>query len=103
MGEGDAPRGIFAVRADGGGLRELTTRPPFDANDFKDSSVSPDGTLVGYRGDDGPGGLFRSHVLDLRTGQDRVLPRPVWRRPRRRPCSRLTAGRSSTCARSAQQ
>ena len=76
QGEGDLPPGIFAVQADGGGVRELTTRTPFDANDFKDSGVSPDGTRIGYRGDDGPGGLFRSHILDLRTGQDRVLPQP---------------------------
>ncbi len=76
QGEGDLPPGIFAVQADGGGVRELTTRTPFDANDFKGSSVSPDGTRIGYRGDDGPGGLFRSHILDLRTGQDRVLPLP---------------------------
>ena len=70
------PPGIFAVRPDGSGLREISTRPAVDANDFKDISVSPDGTRIGYRGDDGPGGLFRSHVLDLRTGADRVLPRP---------------------------
>ncbi len=72
----DQPPGLFAIRADGGGMRELTTRPPFDSNDFKDSGVSPDGTRIGYRGDDGPDGYFRSHILDLRTGQDRVLPQP---------------------------
>ena len=70
------PPGIFAVRPDGSGLREISTRPAVDANDYEDISVSPDGTRIGYRGDDGPGGLFRSHVLDLRTGADRVLPSP---------------------------
>jgi Tol biopolymer transport system component len=76
QGEGDSSPGIFAVRADGREVRELTTRTPFDANDFKDSGVAPDGTRIGYRGDDGPGGRFRSHILDLRTGQDQVLPQP---------------------------
>ena len=77
MGEGDSHRGIFAIQADGGGIRQLTTRPAVDANDFLDSGVSPDGSQIGYRSDDGPGGLFRSHILDLRTGEDRVLPGPA--------------------------
>ena len=46
-------------------------------NDFLDSGVSPDGSQIGYRSDDGPGGLFRSHILDLQTGEDRVLPGPA--------------------------
>ena len=44
------PPGIFAVRPDGSGLREISTRPAIDANDYEDISVSPDGTRIGYRG-----------------------------------------------------
>lgn len=76
LSDGDPPVGIFAVRPDGSGLRELSTRPALDENDYSDITVSPDGTRIGYRGDDGPDGLFRAHILDLRTGEDRVLPQP---------------------------
>ena len=73
----DPPPGIFAVHADGSGLRQISVRPAVDAQDYGEVNVSPDGTRVGYRGDDGPGGLFQAHILDLRTGQDRVLPSPA--------------------------
>jgi Tol biopolymer transport system component len=73
----DPPPGIFAVHPDGSGLRQISVRPAVDAQDYGEVNVSPDGTLVGYRGDDGAGGLFQAHVLDLRTGLDRVLPSPA--------------------------
>jgi Tol biopolymer transport system component len=72
---GDPPPGIFAVRPDGTGLRELTTRPAHSDNDFQSVAVSPDGNFIAYRDDGDPGG-FQQHFLDLRTGTDRILPGP---------------------------
>jgi hypothetical protein len=71
----DPPPGIFAVRPDGTGLRELTTRPAHSSNDYVTIAASPDGSLLAYRDDGDPGG-FREHILDLRTGIDRILPGP---------------------------
>jgi hypothetical protein len=72
---GDPLPGIFAVRPDGSGLRPLTTRPAHSADDYQGVGVSPDGTLIAYRDDGDPGG-FQQHILDVRTGIDRVLPGP---------------------------
>src|SRR5262249_19024067 len=33
-------------------------------------------TMLGYRGDDGPGGMYRAHLFNLTTGEDRTLPGP---------------------------
>jgi Tol biopolymer transport system component len=71
----DPPPGIFAVRPDGSALRSLTTRPAHSGNDYQDVALSPDGTLIAYR-DDGESGGFQQHILDLRTGIDRILPGP---------------------------
>jgi Tol biopolymer transport system component len=67
--------GIFAIHPDGSALRPLTTRPAHSANDYQDVAVSPDGTLIAYRDDGDPDG-FQQHILDLRTGVDRILPGP---------------------------
>ena len=72
----DPPPGIFAIRPDGSGLRSLSTRPATNAYDYEDVSGSPDGTKLLYR-EDGQTGQFQIHVLDLRTGEDRVLPAPA--------------------------
>jgi Tol biopolymer transport system component len=72
----DPPPGIFAIRPDESGLRSLSTRPATNPADYQDVSGSPDGTKLLYR-EDGQAGLFRIHVLDLRTGEDRVLPAPT--------------------------
>jgi WD40 repeat protein len=70
----DPPVGIFAVRPDGTGLREVSTRPPVDSYDFQSIAVSPDGTRLVYRAS---GDVFRIHVLDLQTGAERTLPDPT--------------------------
>jgi dipeptidyl aminopeptidase/acylaminoacyl peptidase len=77
---GDPPPGIFAVRPDGTGLREISTRPAVDANDYQGVAVSPDGQYVTYQDTNfdanPPNGFFQVHVLSLRTGEDRILPQP---------------------------
>jgi Tol biopolymer transport system component len=72
----DPPPGIFAIGPDGRGLRSLSTRPATNPADYQDISGSPDGTKLLYR-EDGQTGQFRIHVLDLRTGEDDVLPAPA--------------------------
>jgi WD40-like Beta Propeller Repeat len=69
----DPPVGIFAVRPDGTGLRQISTRPPSDDRDYEDLALSPDGTRLLYRES---GDHPRVHVLDLRSGADAVLPEP---------------------------
>jgi WD40 repeat protein len=69
----DPAVGIFAVRPDGSGLQPISTRPAHDRNDYNDVAVSPDGRLVAYRAA-GPNQPFSVHLIDLRTGEDRVLP-----------------------------
>jgi hypothetical protein len=73
--DGDPPPGIFAVHPDGSGLRAVSTRQPLSPNDFNDVAVSPSGTRLAYRKApaDAP---FTVNVLDLATGNDRVLPAP---------------------------
>jgi Tol biopolymer transport system component len=68
----DPPAGIFAVRSDGTHLRPILTR----ATDYRSPAVAPDGHAVTYQ-DTGPDNIFQVHILDLRTGEDRVLPRPA--------------------------
>ena len=69
---GDPPAGIFAVRPDGTGLREISTRPAEAPNDYQSVAVSPNGSKVSYQ-DAGLDQPFRVHILDLRTGLDRTL------------------------------
>lgn len=71
--DSDPPAAIFAIRPDGSGLRQISTRPALDGNDYQDLSVSPDGARLAYRAV-APNQPFRIHVLDIRTGVDRVLP-----------------------------
>jgi hypothetical protein len=75
LSDADPAPGIFAIRPDGTGLRPISTRPALDDNDYQDVAVSPNGRLVAYRDVAFRGGQgFRVRVLDLRTGEDRVLP-----------------------------
>ncbi len=74
--DSDPPAGIFSIRPDGTGLRQVSTRPALDKNDYQDLAVSPDGTLVAYR-DVALEGRFRVRLLDLRTGGDRDLWEPA--------------------------
>jgi Tol biopolymer transport system component len=53
----------------------LTTRPAHSDNDYQTVSISQDGNLIAYRDDGDPRG-FQQHILDLRTGEDRILPGP---------------------------
>jgi dipeptidyl aminopeptidase/acylaminoacyl peptidase len=57
-------------------LRQISTGPGAGEDDYQDLAVSPDGTRVAYR-ESGLQAFFRIHVLDLRTGTDRVLPGPT--------------------------
>ena len=72
----DPPPGIFAIRPDGTGLHELSTRPATDENDYQTVTVSPDGSRLLYR-DAEPDQPFHVHVLDLANGMDVVLPQPA--------------------------
>jgi hypothetical protein len=72
----DPPPGIFAVRPDGTGLRQISTGPGAGEDDYEDLAVSPDGTRLVYR-ESGLKQFFRIHVLDMATGTDRVLPGPT--------------------------
>jgi Tol biopolymer transport system component len=71
--DSDPPPGIWSIHPDGTGLRQLSIRPAEDENDFQDVAVSLDGTLVAYR-DAGLTNGFHVHLLDVRTGADRLLP-----------------------------
>ena len=72
----DPPSGIFAVRPDGSGLRQISTRPAADAQDFQGVAVSPDGISVAYQ-DAGLVGGWQVHIIDLATRTDRQLPAPA--------------------------
>ncbi|MFL5778621.1 MAG: TolB family protein [Chloroflexota bacterium] len=70
----DPVPGIFAIAADGtGGPIPVSTRRAVGIDDYQDVSASADGTHVGYRESEMVG-EFRVHILDRRTGEDRVLP-----------------------------
>jgi Tol biopolymer transport system component len=73
--DSDPPAAIFAVHPDGTGLRQLSSRPAVDMNDYQDVAVSPDGTRIAYR-DVGLEQRFRVHTIDLQTGLDRALSEP---------------------------
>jgi dipeptidyl aminopeptidase/acylaminoacyl peptidase len=76
LAAGDPPPGIYTIRPDGTGLHEISSRPAANENDINDVSAAPDGTSILYRESPTTGG-FSIHVLDLRTGQDRVLQAPA--------------------------
>jgi Tol biopolymer transport system component len=68
---GDPRVGIYAVHADGTGRRPLITRPANSDDDLRWPTISPDGNLLAYTDDAQPS---HEHIVDLRTGEDRVLP-----------------------------
>jgi WD40-like Beta Propeller Repeat len=73
--DSDPPPGIFAVRPDGTRPRQISTGPALNVNDYNDLAVSPDGRFVAYRDVAFKGGQgFRVRILDLQTGEDRILP-----------------------------
>lgn len=74
--DSDPPVGIFAVRPEDGALRQVSTRPAVDADDYQDIGIAPDGTRLVYR-ETGLRQLFQIHVLDLHTDADRVIPGPA--------------------------
>jgi Tol biopolymer transport system component len=69
----EPPPGIWAIHPDGTGLRQISTRPAEDPNDYQDVAVSWDGKWIAYR-DAGLTNGFQVHLLDPRTGADRPLP-----------------------------
>ena len=70
-----AERGVFAVRADGSGLRRIPTPAISSEGDYRGVSLSPDGQLLTYQ--DTGAKHFRLNIVDLRTGADRLLPQPA--------------------------
>jgi WD40 repeat protein len=73
--DADPAAAIEVVHPDGTELHAITRRPALDEDDFQDVSGSPDGTMVMYR-ESALKGYFQIHVLDIRSGEDRVLPAP---------------------------
>ncbi len=71
----DPPSGIFAVRSDGTGLRQISTRPAGDSHDYQSIAVSQDGLYVTYQAS-GLQAQFQVHILTIGNGDDRVLPHP---------------------------
>jgi WD40-like Beta Propeller Repeat len=69
----DPPPGIWAVRPDGTGLRQVSTRLPVNDDDYGIPAVSPDGTRVAYSGSP-LDSCCSVHVLDMASGNDWVLP-----------------------------
>lgn len=68
--------GIFAVRPDGGGLRPLTPTNG-GGGDYLFPQPSPDGHYITYTTWDDDAKLNRMHILDLRSGADRVVSDPA--------------------------
>jgi len=73
--ETDPGTGIYAIRPDGTGLRPVSTKPPNNDFDYMSLTVAPDGSKISFA-------RFTSNatpsvvVLDLLTGEERVLPHP---------------------------
>jgi hypothetical protein len=65
--------GIFAVHPDGSGLRPLTETDGLIDGAYQQPSVSPDGRLLTYTWWDPVTRLDAVHVVDLKSGEDRVL------------------------------
>jgi len=74
--EFDPAPGIFAVHPDGTGFRELSPSPATFQNDFQGVNVSSDGNLIAFMRTDADS-RFQIHILDLRSGGERVLPGPA--------------------------
>lgn len=71
----DPVPGIFAVRPDGTGLRPISTKPPNNDFDYMGLTVAPDGSRVSFARftSNGTPSLL---MLDIRSGEETVLPRP---------------------------
>jgi dipeptidyl aminopeptidase/acylaminoacyl peptidase len=76
-GEGDQP-GIYAVGVADGVSRRISARPPNNEFDYQSMTVSQDGRTASFTqwaaSDVAP--WPRVHMLDLDTGEERVLPTP---------------------------
>ncbi len=72
--DGDPPSGIFAVRPDGTGLRPISNEAGHRrATTPRTSPFRRTARRLTYRSS---GQIFRVHILDLGTGDDRTLPAP---------------------------
>jgi Tol biopolymer transport system component len=73
--DGGATAGIYGIRPDGSGLHALT--PMADKDDFANPRLSPDGDAIAYwnleSDESSVGTVGRTHVLDLRSGDDRLI------------------------------
>jgi hypothetical protein len=72
----DPPLGIYAVRPDGLGAPRRISKPANNTFDYESLTVAPEGSRVSFA-------RFTSNgtpsvvILDLRTGQETVLPHPA--------------------------
>jgi Tol biopolymer transport system component len=68
--------GLYAVQADGTGLRSLSRGFPNNQYDYQSMTVSPDGSLLSFTRwlEDG---RPRTYILDVATGAERELPAPA--------------------------
>ena len=65
---------LFAVGADGTGVRRVSTSPARNGDDYSWPTLSPDGSQLAfarYMGDAG----FDLYLLDVDTGEERLLPK----------------------------
>ena len=72
----DDPRGrsgIFAIRPDGTGLRPITPTDGNPDDGYQFPQPSPDGRYIAYTWWDRVLSGLRINILDLRTGEDRIL------------------------------
>jgi hypothetical protein len=81
---GNTDLGIYAIKPDGTGLRAIgsistsesdPTAPGATRISFQDPALSPDGSTIAYWNWDTVAGHAYTHLRDLDTGEDRLLPR----------------------------
>jgi Tol biopolymer transport system component len=65
--------GIFALKPDGSGLREISQTPPVNDSDFGSLAVAPDGSRIAFTRWSSNGSPH-VHSIDLATGADVTYP-----------------------------
>jgi len=71
----DPAPGIFAIKPDGTGLRPISTKPPNNDFDYMGLTAAPDGSRVSFARY-ASNGMPSVVMLDLRSGEETVLPHP---------------------------